>query len=164
MLPPLQRVFSVNLFFVKCLKIVCRLISTYFFLGIYFQNIFCDICVKDIIKSHYYYKMFVIELAGKRWRLFGVLLLGTVEWAINMLLAGKINILRRHHIPFFNLINNVHSGLWWWSSGQRARLLLRQSEFKSRWGLQFFCKIVLEKNENKQKEAGVGPFFNNLHS
>ena len=47
----------------------------------------------------------------------------------------------------------------WWSSGQRARLLLRQSEFESRWGLQFFCKIVIEKNENKQKEAGVGPFF-----
>ena len=23
----------------------------------------------------------------------------------------------------------------------------------------FFCKIVVEKNENKQKEAGVGPFF-----
>ena len=23
----------------------------------------------------------------------------------------------------------------------------------------FFCKIVVEKNENKQKEAGIGPFF-----
>ena len=23
----------------------------------------------------------------------------------------------------------------------------------------FFCKIVVEKNENKQKEAGVGPIF-----
>ena len=23
----------------------------------------------------------------------------------------------------------------------------------------FFCKIVVEKNKNKQKEAGVGPFF-----
>ena len=23
----------------------------------------------------------------------------------------------------------------------------------------FFCKIVFEKNENKQKEAGVGPLF-----
>ena len=50
-------------------------------------------------------------------------------------------------------------GLWWWSSGQRARLLLRRSEFDSRWSLQFFCKIVVEKNENKQKEAGVGPIF-----
>ena len=25
----------------------------------------------------------------------------------------------------------------------------------------FFCKMVVEKNENKQKEAGVGPFNNN---
>ena len=25
----------------------------------------------------------------------------------------------------------------------------------------FFCKIVVEKNENKQKEAGVGPFLKN---
>ena len=23
----------------------------------------------------------------------------------------------------------------------------------------FFCKIVVEKNKNKQKEAGVGPIF-----
>ena len=23
----------------------------------------------------------------------------------------------------------------------------------------FFCKNIVEKNENKQKEAGVGPFF-----
>ena len=53
-------------------------------------------------------------------------------------------------------------GLWWWSSSQRARLLLRQSEFESRWGLQFFCKIVTEKNENKQKEAGLGPFKKNV--
>ena len=25
----------------------------------------------------------------------------------------------------------------------------------------FFCKIVVEKNENKQKEAGIGPFLRN---
>ena len=50
-------------------------------------------------------------------------------------------------------------GPWWWPSGQRAHLLLRRSEFESHWGLQYFCKIVIEKNENKQKEARVGPFF-----
>ena len=50
-------------------------------------------------------------------------------------------------------------GPWWWPSGQRAHLLLRRSEFESHWGLQFFCKIVIEKNENKQKEARVGQFF-----
>jgi len=42
---------------------------------------------------------------------------------------------------------------------QHARLLLQQSEFESRWSLQFFCKFVFEKNVNKQKEAGVRPFF-----
>ena len=26
----------------------------------------------------------------------------------------------------------------------------------------FFCKIVVEKNENKQKEAGVGPIFKKI--
>ena len=48
---------------------------------------------------------------------------------------------------------------WWWSSGQRAHLLLRRSEFESRWGLQFFCKIVIEKNENKQKRGRGWPIF-----
>ena len=38
----------------------------------------------------------------------------------------------------------------------------RRSEFESRWSLQFFCKIVFEKYENKQKEAGVGPLKNLL--
>ena len=47
-----------------------------------------------------------------------------------------------------------------WSSGQRAHLLLRQSEFKSPWSQQFFCKIVVEKNENKQKEAGLSNLKN----
>ena len=38
-------------------------------------------------------------------------------------------------------------------SGQSARLLLRRSEFESRWRLQFqfFCKVVFEKNVKKQK-------------
>ena len=45
----------------------------------------------------------------------------------------------------------------WCSSGQRARLLFQQSEFESRFRLHFFCKMLFEKNENIQKEAGVGP-------
>ena len=56
---------------------------------------------------------------------------------------------------------NIPIGPWWWSSGQRARLLLRRSEFESRWGLQFFCKIVVEKNENKQKRGWGWPIFKN---
>ena len=59
---------------------------------------------------------------------------------------------------------NILYGPWWWSSGQHALLLLQQSEFESRWGLQFFCIIVVEKNENKQKEAGVGPFLKKTFS
>ena len=51
-------------------------------------------------------------------------------------------------------------GPCWWSSGQHARLLLWRSELESRWSLQFISvKFVFEKNENKQKEAGVGPFY-----
>ena len=42
--------------------------------------------------------------------------------------------------------NYMFVGPLWWSSGQRARLLLRRSEFNSRCSLQFFCKIVVEKN------------------
>ena len=62
------------------------------------------------------------------------------------------------------LHDNLHDkvlicGPWWVSSGQRARLLLRQSEFESRWSLQFFCKIEFKKNENKQKEAQRWPIF-----
>ena len=41
-------------------------------------------------------------------------------------------------------------GPWWWSSG--PCLLLRRSEFESRWRLQFFSvEFVFQKNENKQK-------------
>ena len=39
--------------------------------------------------------------------------------------------------------------------GQRDRLLLWRSEFESRWSLQFFVKIVVERDENKQNESVV---------
>ena len=46
---------------------------------------------------------------------------------------------------------------WWWSSGQLARL--PSIRVRIPLSLQFkFCKFF-EKNENKQKEAGVGPFY-----
>ena len=51
--------------------------------------------------------------------------------------------------------NKTDEGPWWRSSGQRARLQLRRSEFDYRYWLQFSVKFVLEKNENKQKEAWV---------
>ena len=53
---------------------------------------------------------------------------------------------------------NKFWGQRWWSSGQRASLLLQRSEFESRWSLQFWFLKLFEKNENKQKEAGDGSF------
>ena len=42
--------------------------------------------------------------------------------------------------------------LWWWSIGQRARLLFQRSEFQPQWRLQFFSvKFMFQKTENKQK-------------
>ena len=40
---------------------------------------------------------------------------------------------------------------WWWSSGHLPHLPLRQSKFESCRRLQFFCKMLLENNENKHK-------------
>ena len=51
--------------------------------------------------------------------------------------------------------------LWswcWWSSGQRASLLLQWSEFDFQWRLQFFCKIVVEKNDKNNKRPGLAHF------
>ena len=44
-------------------------------------------------------------------------------------------------------------------SCQRARLLLRRSEFKSRWSLQFYS-VKLCKKLKINKKAGDGPFKN----
>ena len=35
--------------------------------------------------------------------------------------------------------------------------MVKWSEFESRWSLEFFWKIGVEKNENKSIEAEVGP-------
>ena len=53
----------------------------------------------------------------------------------------------------------MYIGLWWWSSGQRTRLLLRRSEFDSAEAYSCFCNIVFEKNENKQKRGLGWPTF-----
>ncbi len=53
----------------------------------------------------------------------------------------------------------VHHGPWWWSSGQRAPLLLRRSEFESRWLL--ILLLLYEKTKINEKEAGVGLFKKN---
>ena len=41
-------------------------------------------------------------------------------------------------IDFKILLRKLFKGPWWWSSGQRARLLLWWSEFESRWLQQSF--------------------------
>ena len=66
---------------------------------------------------------------------------------------------------FEKMVSNIwlYGWPWWWSRGQRARLLLWQSEFESRWSRQkFYCKTFFEKNKNKQKRRSLGHFCNVL--
>ena len=47
---------------------------------------------------------------------------------------------------------------WWWSSGQRARLMLKQSEFESRRSLQFLlCKNCQKRTKIKWKRGRERP-------
>ena len=56
-----------------------------------------------------------------------------------------------------NLMDTTHGlGPWWWSSGQRACLPTIRVRI-SLTSTVFPVTFVFEKNENKQKEAGVGP-------
>ena len=48
------------------------------------------------------------------------------------------------------------TGPWWWSSGQCARLYSVDPSSNPAEAYSFICKIVFEKNENKQ-ERGRGP-------
>ena len=48
----------------------------------------------------------------------------------------------------------------WWSSSQRARLLLLRSEFKSRWSLQFLWNICVWKERKYAKKIpGLAHFY-----
>ena len=63
------------------------------------------------------------------------------------------------------ILNDVEqkqvNGPWrWWSSGQRARLLLRRSEFESRWTLSFFWKICVWKETKNKKRPWLAHFKN----
>ena len=49
----------------------------------------------------------------------------------------------------------------WWSSGQRARLLLRRSEFESCYDLQFFLEnLCLKRTKINKKRPGLAHFIN----
>ena len=41
--------------------------------------------------------------------------------------------------------------LWWWSSGQRTRLVLQRSQLKSCWGQQFSVKLFLKRTKITKK-------------
>ena len=62
------------------------------------------------------------------------------------------------HLEFgIKLFKGMRS--WWWSSGQRACLIIPRSEFESRLRLQFFpVKFVFEKNEINKKRPGLTYF------
>ena len=45
-----------------------------------------------------------------------------------------------------------------WTFGKLAQILLWQLELESYRSHQFFCKMLFDKNKNKQKEAVLGPF------
>lgn len=49
---------------------------------------------------------------------------------------------------------------WWWSSCQRALLLLRRPEFQSCWRLHFFCNIVLKRMKISKKRPSLAHFSN----
>ena len=54
---------------------------------------------------------------------------------------------------------------WWWSSGQRARLLFRRSEFESHWSLQFcLYNLCLKRTKINKKRPGSANFSKNIRT
>ena len=76
---------------------------------------------------------------------------------------GRFQLEQANYFPYRSLILQLELQIKiltkWWSSGQHDCHLLRRSEFETCLSLHFFCKIIPEKNENKQKEAGLANFF-----
>ena len=58
-----------------------------------------------------------------------------------------------HNQPLSKVITVI--GPWWWSSGQRSRLMLRRSEFESRWLLNFSVIVLYEKTKINEKRPGL---------
>ena len=63
---------------------------------------------------------------------------------------------------FHRLIPSIKIWPWWWSDGQRARLLLRQPEFESRWVYNFYSVKLFEKDKNKFKRPRMDQFFKKM--
>ena len=51
-------------------------------------------------------------------------------------------------------------GPWWWSSGPHARLISNDPSSNPTEVHNFSAKIVVERDENNLKEAGLGPLQN----
>ena len=79
-------------------------------------------------------------------------------WSAVLSRHKKILTAFRNSQPGLNRFNFIFRRPWRWSSGQRPCLLLRQSEFESRWLLNLF-----EKMKINEKEAGVGPSLKKLY-
>ena len=82
-------------------------------------------------------------------------------WSTCNKAASRLN---EQHIDlrlFTNMFRNVikygcEVGQWWWSSGQRARLLLRRSEFEF---TEILILYIVCKERKLTKEAEVGQFL-----
>ena len=57
-----------------------------------------------------------------------------------------------------SIVSNSSLGQWWWSSGQRARHLLRRSEFESCWSIQFYSVNCFKRTKINKKRPGIAHF------
>ena len=72
--------------------------------------------------------------------------------------VGSILYLRT--VTIFTTYKQIKLGPWWWSSGQCTWLLLRRSEFESRWRLQFFLlNLCLKRTKINKKSPGLDHLF-----
>ena len=62
--------------------------------------------------------------------------------------------------PGANVVNKLQHGLWWWSACSPSTPTIRVQILQK----PTICnvKFVFEKNKNKQKEAGLGPLFQQI--
>ena len=111
---------------------------------------FIKFCLRKLLQN-------IIQLQRQHIMTYGQLLI--LKKFIIILYKKYCNIVTDYNATYRkrqNIWENTQTILakkWWCSSGQRARFQLRRSEFDSHFSLQFFCKVAVEKNENKQKEA-----------
>ena len=77
----------------------------------------------------------------------------TREHEIDVSVVKKRQLNEAKMTPLELLLNDIWAVRWF--CGQRAGLLLQLFVFESTI---FSVRVLLETNENRQKEAGIGPF------